>query len=278
MKKILFLFLVFSSFISCSDSNEINNSVDAPLLEKVIFNASSSSLNQRIWNFNNNGLLNEITNGDGTVLYTFTYDSNERVSQFTMLNNSGTSTNFSFTYNTDGSIATLNNVALNYDNTLQAYYFGDLNASYNIFKLNSDGLLTYNKVGFVEIENGISYTFINSEANITYDRSNLKGHSFHNGTFAGFEHDNKINPLRNATMSVFKAIAVTSINESWLNSFAVSTNNVNRKNFPFEYFIHEEYVYEFNSDDLPISATLNFYENNTLDFSTLKTLYYYQGN
>ena len=50
------------------------------------------------------------------------------------------------------------------------------------------------------------------------------------------------------------------------------------KNYAFEYFIHEEYVYEFNSDNLPVSATLNFYSHNALDFSVLKTLYYYQGD
>lgn len=278
MKKILFLFLIIIPFISCSDSDEINNSVSAPLLEKVIFNANSSNINQRHWNFNNNGLLDEITNGDGIVLYTFTYDSNQRVSHFTTLNNNGTSTNFTFTYSLDGSIATLNNVALNYDNSLQAYYFGNLNTSYNIFKLNNDGLLTYNKVGYVEIENGISYPHITSQAYATYNSGNLKGQSFHNGTFNGFLHDNKMNPLRNACMAVLKAIAVTPINEAWLNSFAISSNNVVRKNYPSEYNIHEEYVYEFNANDLPVNVTLNFYEFNNLDFSVLKTLYYYQGD
>lgn len=278
MKNLLLFFLIFSTFISCSDSNEMETVAPTPLLEKVIFNASSTLPNQRHWNFNENGLLQDITAGDGTLLYTFTYDSTNRVIQATLLNTNGTSTNFNFTYNNDGSVATLNTVPVLYDNALQAYYFGDLDTDYRIFKLNADGLLTYSKIGFVEIENGIPFPYTTSEAHATYEIKNLKGESFHNGTFAGFEHDGNINPLRNATLAVFKAMAVTPNNEAWLNSYAVSTNNVNRKNYATEYYIHEEYVYEFNSDNLPVSATLNFYSHNALDFSVLKTLYYYQGD
>lgn len=278
MKNLLLFFLIVFTFTSCSDSGEMETSLQTPLLEKVIFNTSSSLSNQRHWNFNEDGFLKEITTGEGTVLYTFTYDSTNRVVQATLLNTNGTSTNFNFTYNNDGSVATLNTVPILYDNALQAYYFGDLDTDYRIFKLNADGLLTYSKTGFIEIENGISFPYTSSEAHVAYEANNLNGQNFHNGTSAGFEHDGNVNPLRNATLAVFKAMAVTPNNEAWLNSYAVSTNNVNRKNYAFEYFIHEEYIYEFNSDNLPVSATLNFYSHNALDFSVLKTLYYYQGD
>jgi hypothetical protein len=278
MKNVLLFFLVVFAFSSCSDNNEMETLAPTPLLEKVIFNASSTLPNQRHWNFNENGFLQDITSGDGTLLYTFTYDSSNRVIQATLLNTNGTPTNYNFTYNNDGSVASLNTVPILYDNALQAYYFGDLDANYRVFKLNTNGLLTYSKEGYVEIENGISFPYTSSEANAVYEENNLKGQSFHNGTFAGFEHDDNVNPLRNASLAVFKAMAVTTNNEAWLNSYAVSTNNVNRKNYASEYFIHEEYVYEFNSDNLPVSATLNFYSNNALDFSVIKTLYYYQGD
>ncbi len=277
MKKLLFFLLMACTMVSCSDNEQTTTADAAPLLQKVIFNANSSNENQRHWDFNENGKLAQIANGDGTVLYTFDYDGNGRVSHSTRRNANGTLSDFNFTYNPDGSVATLNGTALQFDAGLGAFYFGDLNTSYRMFKLDSNGLLTYNKSGFVETENGIPYPFTVSQAYVTYAENNLKGQSFHNGTFAGFEHDSHINPLREATIAAFRAYAVTDYNEEWLNSFAVSANNVNRKNYPSEYYIHEEYVYQFNAQGFPVSATMNFYDHNQLDFSAVKTLYYYQG-
>lgn len=277
MKKILFLFLVSCLFISCSD--DALTSDTTPPLQKVIFNVSSSSSNQRHWNFNDSGLLYQITDGDQIVLQTFSYDSNGRVINSTLYNPNGTHTDFSFAYNDDGSVYSLNNVALNFDTTLGAYYFGDLNSNYRIFKLNPEGLLTYSKSGGVEIDETGTIPYTVSQASAGYADSNLKSMSFQNGTtFNGFEHDTHLNPLRNGTLAVFKAFAVTGYDDQWLNSFAVSKNNVIRKDYPSEYYIHEEYVYDFNSEGMPVSATMNFYEMNHLDFTNTAILYYYQGD
>jgi hypothetical protein len=278
MKKLLTLLLIIFSFLSCTNNdNETDSEVNPNLLQKVIFNQNTPS--EKHWNFNENGLLSEITKEDGTLLQNFVYDTNERLSNSTIYNTNGTIENFSFTYNVNGSISSLNNVPLNFDTTLNAYYFGDLNANYSVFKLNTEGLLTYGKSVYLEdVGNGTSYPNILSEVYVNYADDNLKGYSFHNGSFNSFGHDSKRNPLRNATIAVFKAFAITQYNENWLNTFAISNNNVTKKNYPFEDFIREEYDYTFNSNDLPITATLNFYSQNTLDFSTLKTLYYYQGD
>lgn len=277
MKKLLLFFLIACACISCTENNEITPVEPAASLEKVIFNASSATNLQRHWSFNEDGLLSSVTDGNGTVFYHFNYDTNNRVTQATKFNTNGTPTVYSFTYDTNGNISHLNNVALNFDAGLDAYYFGNLTTSYRAFKLNQQGLMTYNKNEYIEVENGIAYPYISSQAYAIYENGNLKGQSFHNGTFAGFLHDNQINPLHNASIAVFRAMAVTPENEQWLNSYAVSANNVIRKNYPVEDHIHEEYSYAYNDDNLPVSATLNFYSNNIYDFSVVKTLYYYQG-
>jgi hypothetical protein len=265
------------TFISCSDENESTEN-QTPRLQKVIFNVGASNDIQRHWVFNELGLLSQITNGNDLVLQTFSYNSNGKVVNATIHNSNGTNTNLSFTYNLDGSIANLNNSPLNFDNVLNVYYTGDLNSSYTLFKFNNDNLLIYRKSGGVEIDETGTIPYTNSEDYTSYNSNNLAFQSFYNGSFHGFEHDTKVNPLRDATLAAFKAIALTRFNHDWPNSFAISKNNVVRKNYASEYYIHEEYEYVFNSNDLPVSATLHFYKNNNLEFSTLKTLYYYEGD
>ncbi len=277
MKKIIFFVLVICAFSSCSNDNPASEETTTPLLQKVIFNASSANDVKRQWNFNEDGLLDEITDGNDALLQTFIYNSEKQLTHSTIYNANGTTTNLSFAYNDDGSVYSLNNVALQFDAVIDAYYFGDLNSSYRIFKLNADGLLTYSKSGGVEVDDTGTIPFTTSQSSASYTDWNMTGHSF-SWSFNGFEHDTNLNPLRDATLAVFKALAVSPYNEEWLNSFVVSKNNVTRKDYPSEYHIHDEYVYAFNEDGMPISATLNFFEMNHLDFSTLKTLYYYQGD
>lgn len=276
MRKFILFFLTACTLISCSDDNNIVAD-DTPKLQKVIFNPNPSGA-YRIWNFNNDGLLSEITKGDETLLQNFTYDSNGRVISSTVYNLNNTTTTYNFTYNSDGSVATYNNIPLNFDNALDVYYFGDLNSSYRLFKLNSEGLLTYIKSGGVEIDETGTTPYVTNESYVNYTAENLTGQTFNNENFNGFGHDDNINPMRRATIAAFKAFSVTDYNMEWLNSFAISKNNVIRKNYPSEYYIHAEYEYVFNSNNMPVSATLNFYEMDNLDFSNTAILYYYQGD
>lgn len=277
MKKIIFFFLIIGSLVSCADSDE-NAPSDVTPLQKVIFNANSSNAVQRHWNFNNSGLLSTITDGNGFLLQTFTYDSNGRVTNSTVYHPNAETRSYNFSYNSEGSVSGLNSEPLNFDTALGAYFFGDLNGSYRLFKLNAEGLLVYEKTGGFEIDETGTIPYTTSETYASYSARNMTGRTFNNGNFHGFEHDNHVNPLRNATLAAFKALAVTDYNEEWLNSFAVSANNVTRKDYPSEYHIHEEFVYDFNADGMPVSATMKFYELNHLDFSIPSILYYYQGD
>lgn len=214
MKKIVSFFLIIVSLNSCSDSDG-NTASDAATLQKVIFNANSSNAVQRHWNFNNSGLLSSITDGNDFLLQTFTYDSNCRVSNSTVYHPNAETRSFTFSYNGDGTVSELNGEALNFDTTLGAYYFGDLNGSYRIFKLNSEGLLIYEKSGGFEIDATGTIPYTTSETYASYSGRNMIGRTFNNGNFHGFEHDSRINPLRSATLAAFKALAVTDYNEEW---------------------------------------------------------------
>lgn len=275
MKKIAPLFFLLLTLVSCNSDDETVTQTSIPL-QKVIFNYNNPNY-EKHWNFNENGLLSEITKADGTVLQTFSYNNTGQLVSSVIYNSTSPNQTYTFTYDATGNVSSYNGTTISYDNATDSYYTGDLSGSNRVFKINAEGLPTYGQTETIVMEEApISYYSGLFYAN--YSNNNLTGVNLNNITLNSYVFDTAINPLRSATLAAFKAFGATHTNTGWLNPFAVSANNVIRKNYPQEYYIHEEFEYTFNENNLPVSATLKFYSNNVLDFSYETTKYYYQGD
>ncbi|QBZ96694.1 hypothetical protein [Flavobacterium sangjuense] len=274
MKKFYFLISFVIISISCSsDSSEVT--VNPNLLQRVDFYPGTSM--ETRWFFNSDGLLYEITKADGTIVQTFTYDSDNRLAGYTVFNADATSSTHTFSYDSDDSVISIDGESLNYDSSLNAYIFGDLTNYYTSITINIDKLLTYTKTVWVDYDwDGTPVEIINSELGIQYSDNNMVSY-FPNESCNYFTYDNKTNPLRNATLAICKAFSF-STTMPWPDNNCISANNVLTHDYCSEDPESEVFHYTFNANDLPLTQTRDNYYLGTYENTTTSINYYYQGD
>lgn len=200
MKKYhLLLFLVFTLF-SCSN-NEESISSSSILLQKVVFYRNAP--NENHWNFNNNGLLDNISKPDGTLIEKFIYDANNNVIQDDKYDNGILNMTYNIIYNSNNIITKINNVDYNYNASENKYYYTNGTQIFNC-QLNNDKLVT----NYSLIDNNPSGT-VEDTYQMVYVNDNMT--SFQKTTnsvittLKGFSYGNTIeNPIRSGSLAVLK--------------------------------------------------------------------------
>lgn len=273
MKKFYFLFSLVVVSISCTpDSSEAT--LDPNLLQRIDF--YPGTLYERRWLFNPDGLLNEITKTDGTVVQTFTYDSHNRLISSTKFEDSGISETHTFTYDSSDFVTSVDGVTVNYDSSLGAYYTGVLTDYYRLTKLNSEKLLVDGKSVYVEIDGGIPYETEWYQMSVSYANYNVVSYS--PGDSCNYlTYDDKINPLRNATLAISRAFSFIE-NSRWVDGQYISANNVLSHDYCSEDPESELFHYTYNANNLPLSQTRDNYYLGTYENTTTSANYYYQGD
>ena len=276
MKKYYFLLLSAFILFSCSDDATEQNTTDPTLLQRIDF--YPGTVNERRWFFNADGILNEITKADGTVVQNFSYDTSNRLTNSTLFSSNGTSQNYTFTYDNNGFVSSVNGQIVNYDSAQAAYYTGDLTQSYRLTQINSDKLLVYGKTAYHDFdENGDSFEIVWDEIMVGYDtNSNLTGY-FLNDSCHSSTYDNFSNPLRNATLAICRAFSFIE-NSQWVDGLYNSVNNPLSQNYCSEDPESETYSYTFNANNLPVTQTRNDYYFGVFENTFTSAKYYYQGD
>jgi hypothetical protein len=275
MKKLYFLLVSICLLTSCSSDSTSIAETNPNLLQRVDFYPGLTF--ERRWFFNSDGLLNEITKADGTIVQNFTYDNQNRLINTTLFNADGTSTISTFTYNSNNSVASINDVVLNYNSALDAFIFGDLTTQYNSIKINSNGLLTYAKSVWIDYDfDGTPIEIFNSELGVIYSENNMTAY-FPNESCNYFTYDTNTNPLRNATLAICKAYSF-SVTLPWLYVNCISVNNVLEHKYCTEDPESELFNYTFNSNNLPVTQTRDNYYQGVYENTTATINYYYQGD
>ncbi len=202
MKKIVFLFVIIITLISCSDNDD--NSVSALVLQKVVFYHSST--NERHWNISNN-LLTNITLADGAIVEKFTYDEQNRVISDIKYEDGIVSETTNIVYNSENTIKSINGLDYNFDSATQTYtYSGTFSIS---CQLNSDKLaVNYTRTG----SNAGAFHMTYANGNMTsFEKSNggvtdvVKNFNFNPTAFG-------TNPIYNAVLAVARVKSLTDPN------------------------------------------------------------------
>lgn len=275
MKKFYFLICFVVVSISCSSDSSEEVTADQNLLQRVDF--YPGTVNERRWLFNADGLLNEITKADGSVIQNFTYDSDNRLISSTKFNDGGTTETHTFTYNSSDFVTSVDGVTLNYDSALEAYYTGDLSQYYEMTKINSDKLLIYSKKAYnEEVEVGQFEETVWYSVSIDYTNNNIN--NFSPGEQCNYlSYDDKTNPLRNATLSICRAFSF--VPESrWPLDYCISANNVLTHDYCPEDPESEVFHYTYNTNNLPLEQTHDSYYFETYEGTVVSAKYYYQGD
>lgn len=299
MKKFYILFSFIVVCISCSsDSSSV--AVNPNLLKKVI--VFDGTTNERHWNFNDDGFLENITTADGMVLMTYEYDNHNNV---TTINNLDAQYAYNFHYNNSYILISYNITSVG-SNSTSTFTFNSSNNTYynsNSFTDSSGYTFNYNYTYYLNSER----LLINTDSNLFpsdyenaddyYLRSTKQ--EFENGNIVRvdpsdidnlmidniFTYDNKINPFKQALLPISR----TSLSPTHyqplipgtpeLSPFLSSNNNV--------LTIQSHTVYdEVEGVQPPMSCTYTF---NSLDLPTemhiqngstplLMVKYYYQGD
>ena len=166
MKKIVFLFVIFTTLISCSD-NDDSNSINTDLLQRVDFYPSKTFENR--WNFNSDGLLTTITDANNNLIEAFVYDSNNNIIQDIKYSSGTPSENYLITYNSNNKITSINSRSYDYNASENRYYYADGNETFSC-ELNADGLATH-YLDFFDFP-GVSDD-IQTEFTFQYENGNL---------------------------------------------------------------------------------------------------------
>jgi hypothetical protein len=303
MKKIYpLLFLVLLSF-SCSDADDIIlkdnpqlrkpgrviNALDPTKLAKVVFYPESTS--EKNYYFYPNGLLRKITNANGSLFQTFTYDSNNNLI-YTQRSSTSQSYTYTFTYDGSSHITSVNGDAVAYDSIANQYIF-----HYPpVFPNDPDCPTCYDYTDRTEIT-------LNNEMLIINERTfflSSDGNYCYGGMFAGYNngnmsyvsgatdpsgpsysYDNKTNPLKFALSPICRALSVAR-GLNYYGRFATGENN-SSNNVIFNGYGEgdpesEEFIVEYNANNLPFRTTRKSYYFQTLESTRIFALYYYQGD
>lgn len=273
MKKFYFLICFVVVCISCS-SDSSSDSLNPNLLQRVDFFPGTVYETRLL--FNTDGLLYQISQADGTIIKSFTYDNQNRLASVTLYNSDPVTTN-TFEYDSNGFVSSINGQPLPYNQTTQSYILGDVNTFYTENKINSDKLLTYTKNVWIDVdEDGNPLEILNSELGIVYSNNNMVSY-FPNESCNYFTFDNKINPLRNATIAISIAFSAYT-SAPWVDINSISANNIITHSYctedPESYVFH----YTYNSNNLPITQTRDDYYLGVYESTITSINYYYQGD
>jgi hypothetical protein len=281
---LLFCFASSLALVSCSsDDVPVNpTNADPTLLQKVIFHEGQPFEKQ--WHFYNNGLLKEITQADGTVIQSFTYDSN---------NNLLSTAGHTFTYDSGNIITTVDGypVAYSYDAAGGKYTFNyeipvgedpyDFPHRTEII-VNTDFLLLSKKVFFTHPTNG---EFFHQAEKTTYQNGNLVRALHTDGEAEqNYEFDSKSNPLKQALLPICRAMALVdgkSIygNDPWIHGNYSSVNNISHIAFAAEDPESAFVIYDYNGINRPVIQTQYPVYNGEPDGpGVIAMRYYYQGD
>lgn len=270
-KSHLLLLLAFALF-SCNNDEELTTIDNSAMLQKVIFYRNSS--NENHWNFNNRGLLDKITEPDGTLIETFEYDSNNNVTKDTKYTNGVVSMTYNITYNSNNIITKINLTDYNYDANANKYSYSNSSQTFSC-QLNESKLATNyslienNPSGNTEVNYLMNYTSGNMNSFEKINNSvvaEFKEFTYGSTTVGG-------NPLLNATLPVLK---VKSLIEPDFFSNAVSSKlPIETVSFGSTNPEIQNYGWLVNKDGRLSMQSVEVFNSNSLVDSYIYADYYY---
>ena len=273
MRKIITLFVIATTLFSCSidDSSSVVNS---SLLKRVDFYPNKP--NESRWNFNNFGLLDNITKPDGTLVEKFVYDSNNNVIKDTKYNNGSIVVDYVVAYDSANIITSINGVAYDYVNSAAGFRYSYANATDNFScEINNDMLLTkYTYSNTVAPEKKYEAVYSNNNM-ISFERTNngtvdlVRNYSF--GSEAG-----NGNPLRTACLGVMKLKSLTEPEFFMEGIFSKSV--VLALSFGTGNSIHYNYGLLNNSANHLSQHDIEVFDGDTFVEYINYSKYYYQGD
>jgi hypothetical protein len=276
MKKI-YAILGIILFAACSPSDDSapQQAIDPMKLQKIILYPDAP--NERQWNFYPNGLLKEVTDGDGNVLQTFVYTDNNLTS----------GPNAAFTYDSANHITSVNAMPVDYDAGQNTYtihypYVIDDPDEYDVLSgitvgLNTDGRIVSESQNF--LYSGGAYTNPGMDAH--YASGNMVNCYDGAAVMHSYSFDSKINPLKAAMLPICKAMALTSFGNlegKWALGEFNSANNVTYDTFDGG-AESLGFSYTYNANNLPVTQHTQYYYNGEAEGGAILTAqYYYQGD
>lgn len=260
--------------ISCStDSTDENTTVNPKLLQRVDFLPGNP--NVKHWLFNAKGLLTEIRNIDNVLVESFAYDGNNNMIQNIMYVNGTPNVTFNVGYNLNNFMTHINGSPLNYNASEHKYYYTEGYSTFECF-INSDFLFKESHYIYDDtIDQYYTNEYCGHDAN-----GNMTGYTS-SSTFGGpnsfYTHNDKINPLRSATISIMRA-------KSWCDSKFLATSLSSVNNIAGMHYFSEDpesylYHYDYNSYDLPTQQYCDHYYSGVYENTNVTVkYYYYQGD
>lgn len=273
MKKFISILVLATTFLSCSNDDN-NVSINTNLLKRVDFYPNTA--NERQWNFNSDGLLTTITDVDGNLIEKFVYDSNNNVIQDIKYSSGLATENYVITYNSSNKITSINTKSYNYSASENRYFYSGGNETFSC-TLNADGLATHYSEFFDFPEEGND---IQTDYTFQYENGNLismKGFgSSMSDLEVNFNFGTIVNPLKNATLAVFK---LKSILDPEFFSTGISSHNVKEVQ---SYAALNPATYSFGmlfypNNKIELLTQENF-SNGVFQSSVTNSYYYYQGD
>ncbi len=248
MKKIIFLFVLVTTFFSCSDSDD--SIVTSSDLQKVVFYYNTP--NERQWNIEND-LLTNITLADGTVVEEFVYDSQNRViSDIKYMGGVVSETN-TITYNADNTIQSINGLPYTYNSSTRTYTYSYGSGFAISCQVNSDFL----------VENFVRTGTDAGEYHMVYSSGDMtsfeKINSGSTEIIKNFHFDglHGANPLHNAVLAVARIKSLTDP------SFFIDSVASTRIAGGYDRGTSDPYYYSYGYS----SSTTNNPTHNVKDFS-----------
>lgn len=275
MKNFCLFFIAVFTLLSCSNDTTDQTTIDPNLLQRIDFFPGLTF--ERRWVFNTDGLLKEITKSDGTIVQDFIYDNNNRLINSTVFNDNGFNQTYTFTYDNNNFVNSVNGETVNYNVGLDSYYVGNLSQNYRLTKINSDKLLVYGKTSYQDFdENGNPFETIWNEITVNYTNNNLMSY-WPNDSCNFFTYDSQTNPLRNAILPICRAFSFIE-NSRWVDGLYFSPNNPLSHEYCSEDPESEVYNYTYNTDNLPLIQTRDNYYQGVYENTITSAKYYYQGD
>ena len=273
MKNLILLLILTTTLFSCS-SDSVDSTTNQDVLQRVDFYPGTSF--ERRWNFNNDGLLTTITDVNGVLIEKFVYDSDNNVIQDIKYSSGSPTENYLITYNSSNKITNINSRSYNYSASENRYYYTIGNESFSC-ELNADGLAKHYSDFFDFPDTGDD---VQTEFNFQYENGDLLNISGFGSNMSdviiNFNYGTVVNPLKNATLPVFRIKSL--IDPNFFNT-GISSNNVKEtKTYAPgdpESSIYGMLFYPSNKIEL---LTDQSYSGSVLESSLTDSYYYYQGD
>lgn len=318
MKKLHLLFAVLFLIISCSktDIKSEETFVPDPTIISEYHELDFNGDIRLKYLFDDNGRIKELIDiSNNNIKYKYDFDSNNKLINISKYNEAGNVlTNTDIIYNTEGKIINFGDRTFSYNPDMTNYvshedfqflegsnnFYIEDNTYYNsgepkydpefdeyseqeiTFKYyleNSDGLITSwcdQYEVFINYENEL-LSASNWKASFrVYTNNNFSEEILRNGESENhFNHDSSINSLFQGKTNL---IYLSPILNSYQIDILLSINNVIIQEPSSDDPEHDEYIYEFNDNDLPTSKTRQAFFQGNLESEYLYASYYYQGD